>query len=141
MSKTVMVSGGFDPVHVGHLRMFQAAKELGDKLIVVINNDNWLELKKGKHFMPEEDRREIIEGFGCVDQAILTKHQSGTTDMSVCDALREVHPDIFANGGDRFADNIPEKIVCDELNIEAVFNVGGGKVASSSDLANNYGTK
>ncbi len=133
-----MVSGGFDPVHVGHLRMFKAAKALGDKLVVVINNDNWIKLKKGKAFMPDEERREIIEAFECVDYAVLTKHEEGTDDMSVCDSLREVRPDIFANGGDRFSDNIPEKKVCEELGIEMVFNIGGEKVASSSDMVKAY---
>ncbi|MFC1722667.1 adenylyltransferase/cytidyltransferase family protein [Nanoarchaeota archaeon] len=136
--KTVMVSGGFDPVHVGHLRMFREAKKLGDRLIVVINNDNWLKKKKGKFFMPEDDRKEIIEAFRCVDEVVLTKHPENPEDMSVCNALKEIKPGIFANGGDRFPDNTPEKGVCEELGIELAFNVGGGKVASSSDLCKNY---
>ncbi len=133
--KVVLVSGGFDPVHVGHVRMFNEAKKLGDKLIIVINNDNWLHKKKGKIFMPQEERKELIENFKSVDEVVLTNHTPGTEDMSVCDALREIKPDIFANGGDRVADNIPEVQVCKELGIEMVFNVGhGGKVQSSSWL-------
>ena len=134
--KRVVVSGGFDPVHVGHLRMFQDAKKLG-YLIVVINNDNWLKLKKGYNFMSEEDRKEIIEGFACVDKVILTKHVEGTTDMSVCESLKEIHPDIFANGGDRKSDNIPEYQLCNELGIEMVFNIGGEKIRSSSEMVSN----
>jgi cytidyltransferase-like protein len=133
--KVVLVSGGFDPVHVGHVRMFNEAKKLGDKLVVVINNDNWLHKKKGKIFMPQDERKEVIENFKAVDEVVLTKHIPHTEDMSVCDALREIKPDIFANGGDRVADNIPEVQVCKELGIEMIFNIGhGGKVQSSSWL-------
>jgi len=130
-----MVSGGFDPIHIGHLRMMQEAKKLGDELLVVINNDNWLVEKKGYAFMPEEDRKEIIEGFACVDKAVLTKHPKNPNDMSVVEALRDYMPAVYANGGDRFLDNIPEAKFCKEHNIEMIFNVGaGGKVRSSSDL-------
>ena len=133
--KVVAVSGGFDPVHVGHVRMFNEAKKLGDILVVIINNDNWLRKKKGNIFMPEAERKELIENFASVDKVVLTAHIPDTQDMSVCDALRELKPDIFANGGDRLADNVPEVAVCTELGIEMVFNVGrGGKVQSSSWL-------
>jgi cytidyltransferase-like protein len=131
---SVLVSGGFDPVHIGHVRMFQDAKKLGDKLIVLVNNDNWIKLKKGKNFMPEQERKEIIEAFGCVDEFVLTSHPEGTQDMSICEDLRKIKPDIFANGGDRKDDNIPEYSVCNELGIKMIFNVGGGKIQSSSDL-------
>lgn len=137
--KAVMVSGGFDPIHIGHIRMFQEAKKLGDKLIVVINNDNWLRKKKGKEFMSEMDRKEIIEALACVDKVFLSSHCENTDDMSVCEEIKKVRPDIFANGGDRFADNIPEFKLCNDLKIGMVFNVGvGGKVRSSSDLAKAY---
>ncbi|MBI3626692.1 adenylyltransferase/cytidyltransferase family protein [Candidatus Uhrbacteria bacterium] len=81
---TVAVSGGFDPVHIGHLRMFDEAKKLGTKLIVILNNDNWLRQKKGLVFMPQEQRKELIEGFRSVDQVVLTGHPENPTDMSVC---------------------------------------------------------
>lgn len=137
--KRVAVSGGFDPVHIGHVRMFQEAKKLGDHLIVIVNNDNWLKLKKGYNFMPEAERKEIIEALACVDEVVLTFHEPGTTDMSVCRELASIKPDIFANGGDRKEDNIPEYAVCNELGIEMVFNVGfGGKVQSSSDLVKRF---
>lgn len=135
----VAVSGGFDPLHIGHVRMFQQAKKLGDKLVVIINNDNWLKDKKGYAFMPETERKEIISAYTFVDKVVLTDHKPGEyhTDKSVCRALRKLKPDIFANGGDRFADNIPEAILCKELGIKTKFNVGrGGKVQSSSDMAN-----
>ena len=133
---TVVVSGGFDPVHIGHVRMFQEARALGDRLVVVLNNDNWLMLKKGFVFMPEAERKEVIEAFRAVDEVVLTKHEAGTTDMSICKALEELRPDIFANGGDRKLENIPEVATCEAIGCEMVFNVGrGGKVQSSSELA------
>ena len=97
----VAVSGGFDPLHIGHVRMFQEATKAGDKLIVIVNNDHWLRKKKGKEFMPEEERAEVIKALGCVDEVILTKHSENPQDLSVCESLREIKPDIFANGGDR----------------------------------------
>lgn len=133
--KVVAVSGGFDPLHIGHVRLFEAAKKLGDKLVVIINNDNWIELKKGKAFMPDYERKELIEALRVVDEVYLTKHEKDTKDMSVCEALRDIKPDIFANGGDRKENNILEVDVCNEINCEMVFNVGkGGKVQSSSWL-------
>jgi cytidyltransferase-like protein len=131
----VAVSGGFDPIHVGHVRMFKRAKTLGDKLVVIINNDNWLRVKKGYAFMPDKERKEVIESIRHVDKVVLTKHKPNTTDMSVCDALLEVRPDIFANGGDRKKDNIPEVDICNKIGAKMVFNIGeGGKVQSSSWL-------
>lgn len=127
------VSGGFDPMHIGHVRMFREARLLGDKLVVIINNDNWLRLKKGFVFMPEKERAEMIETFPFVDKVVITDHAPNDPDLSVVRALRKLKPAVFANGGDRFADNIPEAVACRELNIRTVFNVGrGGKVQSSS---------
>lgn len=138
-NKIVAVSGGFDPVHIGHVRMFIAAKKLGDKLVVILNNDNWLKKKKGYVFMHEKERKEILEAFSVVDKVIITKHSRNPKDMSVCDALRQVKPDIFANGGDRKLDNTPEVQVCKEIKCKMVFNVGkGGKVQSSSWLVNKH---
>lgn len=140
--KIVMVSGGFDPIHPGHIRLFEDAKKLGGKLVVVINNDHWINLKKGMGFMNEEDRAEIISAFHCVDDVVISKHQKDTKDMSICEEIRELNPDIFANGGDRFADNIPEFRACRELDIEMVFNVGhGGKIRSSTDLLREHHKK
>ena len=134
--KVVMVSGGFDPVHIGHVRMFEEAKKLGDQLIVVLNNDNWLRFKKGFTFMSEDDRKEIIESFGCVDKVILTGHTPNTKDITVSKELEKIRPHIFANGGDRKENvPVPEYDVCARLGIHMVFNVGeGGKIRSSSEL-------
>lgn len=130
----VAVSGGFDPVHNGHVRMFKEARKLGDSLVVIMNNDNWLRAKKGYVFMPEHSRYEILKELRCVDDVYITKHVVDDPDRSVCKALEDLLPTIFANGGDRFASNIPEFELCNRLGIEMVFNVGGEKIASSSEL-------
>lgn len=131
----VAVSGGFDPIHIGHIRMFQKARKFGNQLVVVINNDNWLKKKKGYVFMSQEERKEIIKAINCVDKVVLTSHGSNPKDMSVCAELKKIRPNIFANGGDRKLGNIPEVPVCKAINCKMVFNVGhGGKVQSSSWL-------
>lgn len=141
--KVVMVSGGFDPVHIGHVRLFNEAKKLGDELVVYLNNDNWLKKKKGYAFMPEHERKEIIEAFEAVDRVIISCHKKNTEDMSVCMGLVQVKPHIFANGGDRDTKDAqdPNSSLCKEreihkkLGIKMIYNVGhGGKVKSSSDL-------
>lgn len=149
--KVVIVSGGFDPLHIGHVRLLEAAKQLGDELVVVLNNDVWLADKKRAPFMPEQERKEIIEALRCVDRVVLTKHEVDDPDRtvchprwrSVCQMMREIKPDIFAQGGDRNEKdaNSPEssayyeRILCEEIGCEMVFNVGaGGKVQSSSWL-------
>ncbi len=136
--KLVMVSGGFDPIHVGHLRMFQEAKKLGDELLVVLNCDAWLERKKGKNFMCSDDRSEIIKGFSCVDKVYVLESERS----DVGEALELFKPAIFANGGDRKNKNdIPEFGVCEKNGIKMVFNVGGGKIRSSSELLDEYSKK
>lgn len=133
MNSIVAVSGGFDPLHIGHVRMFAAAKKLGDRLVVIVNNDNWLRKKKGFVFMPEHERVELIKQLAVVDDVVLTEHLPNDPDTSVCRALIDLNPTIFANGGDRGADNVPEYTLCTERGIKMEFNVGeGGKVQSSS---------
>ena len=127
--KRVAVSGYFDPIHVGHLEYLKLAKELGDKLVVIVNNNHQCILKKGKPFMDEADRVEIVKALGIVDEVFLSIDQ----DKSVCASLEEVKPNIFANGGDRHTGEVPETVVCKELNIEIVDGLGG-KIRSSSDL-------
>lgn len=131
----VAVSGGFDPIHPGHVRMFKEAKALGDFLVVILNNDNWLQAKKKYSFMSADERKEVIESIRFVDKVVITKHPKHPTDMSVVQELKSLKPDIFANGGDRKADNIPEYELCKKIGIKMVFNVGeGGKIQSSSLL-------
>src|ERR1700722_19108751 len=135
----VAVSGGFDPIHIGHIRMFERARALGDKLVVILNNDNWLAAKKQIIFMPEGERKEVIAALRAVDEVVLTKHGPNPTDMSVCAELLAIKPDIFANGGDRKLDNIPEVSACEEMGCKMIFNIGdGGKMQSSSWLLKNY---
>ena len=127
--KRVMVSGGFDPIHVGHVRMILEAAKHGD-VIVVANSDDWLIRKKGYVFMPWEERAEIIESI----RGVVRVEHVDDSDNTVCEAISRCHPDAFANGGDRKGDNTPEVALCNELGIELMWNVGGGKIQSSSDL-------
>jgi cytidyltransferase-like protein len=131
---TVCVSGGFDPAHIGHLRMIQEASKFGH-VIVIVNSDNWLMRKKGYIFMPFEERCEIIEGFTATGATTYVDDR----DNTVCEALRRIKPDYFANGGDRKAHNTPEMNLCEELGIEMLWSVGGGKVQSSSTLVSDAG--
>ena len=114
MSKTIAVSGYFDPIHVGHLDYLEMAKKLGDKLIVIVNNNNQCVLKKGKPFMDENDRVRIVAALNIVDEVFL----SIDTDKTVCKSLEAIKPDIFANGGDRATSEVPEYFVCNKYNIE-----------------------
>jgi cytidyltransferase-like protein len=135
----VAVSGGFDPLHIGHVRMMKDAKKFGDRLVVILNNDNWLLNKKGYVFMPQKERREVILALASVDDVALTRHAKNAVDTSVASALEKLRPDIFANGGDRESENTPEEAVCKKLGIRMVFGVGrGGKIQSSSWLMGRY---
>lgn len=133
----VAISGGFDPIHIGHIRMIKAAKALGDYLVVILNNDHWLRAKKGYVFMPQKERKELLEAISGVDKVVITAHTKNDSDSSVCREVLKIKPHIFANGGDRKEDNIPEVIICKKYNIAMAFNVGkGGKIQSSSWLVN-----
>ena len=131
--KFVMVSGGFDPIHVGHVRMIQEASRHSEGLYVVLNSDDWLLRKKGYIFMPFEERAEIINAI----EGVTAVFPVDDSDNTVCEALRRVKPDYFANGGDRTNENTPEMQVCEELGIEMIWNIGGGKIQSSSELVAN----
>ncbi len=126
---TVAASGYFDPIHKGHIEYLRMARELGDELIVILNNDAQCKLKKGKSFMNEDERKIILEAIRYVDKVFLSCDEDG----SVCKSLQAVKPDIFTNGGDRFKSEIPEKEICDKLNIMMVDGLGN-KIQSSSDL-------
>ena len=127
--KRIMVSGGFDPIHVGHVRMIQEAAKHGE-VIVVANSDEWLMRKKGYVFMPWEERAEIIESI----RGVTRVGRVEDADDTVCEAIERMRPDVFANGGDRKGNNTPEVSLCNHFNIELLWNVGGGKIQSSSDL-------
>ena len=132
--KLVCVSGGFDPVHIGHLRMIEEAAKYGH-VVVIVNSDEWLMRKKGYIFMPFQERCEILEGFSATGETTYVDD----SDNSVCEALHRIKPDYFANGGDRKLNNTPEMSVCNELGIELLWNVGGGKIQSSSTLVDDAG--
>lgn len=126
---TVAASGGFDPIHVGHIEYLKMAKSLGDKLIVILNTDDFLMQKKGFVFMPFEERKTIIESIKYVDEVI----RCIDADLSVCKTLALLKPDIFAKGGDRMISNIPEVEVCGVNNIKIVDGLGN-KIQSSTWL-------
>ena len=151
----IILSGGFDPVHKGHLRMFREASNLSHQVIVGLNSDEWLTRKKGKPFMEFEERKEILEGFKYINTVLAFDDDDDTAS----DLIRKVHSlwngdeafeyratdighqgfidyhDIyFANGGDRTTDNVPEMDICKKLGVEMLWGVGGGKIQSSSWL-------
>lgn len=128
----VAVSGGFDPIHVGHVRMIQDASKIG-KVVVILNTDQFLLNKKGYVFMSFEERKEILEAirgvewvYKCIDE-----------DDTVIKTLKWLKPDYFVNGGDINDDNNKEKKVCEDMGCRLLYNVGGGKIQSSSKLVNN----
>jgi len=133
MTKSVVASGYFDPLHVGHIECLEKAKELGDKLIVIVNNDIQAKLKKGYSFMPQEDRMKIVSSLKCVDEVFLSIDEDG----SVCKSLEEIKPNIFAKGGDRTISEIPETPICNKLNIKIIDGLGK-KIRSSSKLVEVY---
>ena len=127
---TVMVSGGFDPVHAGHIRMIRHAAEFGD-VIIIANSDSWLFRKKGFVFMEYERRIEILNAI----KGVILVDSVDDTDGTVCEAIRRLKPTYFANGGDRGRTNTPEQAVCEELGVELLWAIGGEeKLQSSSEL-------
>ena len=125
----IAVSGYFDPIHVGHLEYLKMAKALGDFLVVIVNNNHQCVLKKGKFFMDEKDRLEIVKAIKYVDEVFL----SVDDDRTVCKSLELIRPNIFANGGDRSTDEVPETSICKKYKIEMVDGLGE-KIRSSSSL-------
>ena len=125
--KIVAVSGGFDPLHIGHVRMIQEAAELGD-VIVIANSDEWLLRKKGYVFMNYEERREILSAI----KGVCDVFEAKDSDDTVCASLLTLRPDIFANGGDRKEGNVPEYQLCEDMGIEMKFGVGGSDKPQSS---------
>lgn len=133
--KIVLATGGFDPLHSGHINYFRSAKKLGDMLIVGVNTDEWLTRKKGCPFMPLEERMTIISSLSMIDACIIFDDSDGTA-IDAIKRVRQMYPHakiIFANGGDRTKDNIPEMTITDN-KLEFVFDVGGNKTASSTNF-------
>lgn len=139
MKKIVITSGYFNPLHIGHINLFREAKKLGDFLIVIVNNDKQVEIKHSTPFMKENERLEIIRAIKFVDEAILSLDIDDGFQSNSLEYLANKFKGeeiIFAKGGDRNFDNLPdsEKRVCKEFNIKIVNGVGGDKVQSSSWL-------
>ena len=126
--KKVAISGYFDPIHIGHLEYIKMARELGDYLIVIVNNDKQAFLKKGKSFMCEDDRLTIVTQIKGVDEAVMSIDE----DKTVCKTLDLIKPDIFANGGDSNSE-IPEFKICKENSTKVIDGLGN-KIRSSSEL-------
>ena len=133
MRKIVLVTGGFDPLHSGHIEYFKSAKKLGDLLVVGINSDSWLSRKKGAPFMPDQERNGIVKNLSMVDRTIFFNDRDGSAKEAIRD-LRALYPNdqiIFANGGDRTQENIPEMDIKDD-NLVFAFGVGGENKMNSS---------
>lgn len=141
INRVVLCTGGFDPLHSGHIEYFRAARQLGSILVVGVNSDAWLTRKKGQPFLPSKDRVAIIENLRMVDHCILFNDDDDTAIEAIKNA-QLLYPNsqiIFANGGDRNKENIPEKSV---QGIEFVFGVGGStKLNSSSELLDRWKTQ
>ena len=134
-----IVSGFFSPLHVGHLDMIEGAAALGDKLIVIVNNNDQQVAKKGKLIMEEQDRLRIVRALRVVDDAFIAVDTDRTVSASLRLAAEKYGSDhhlIFANGGDRIPEYVPETPVCSEYGIEMVFGVGGSTKADSSTRIN-----
>lgn len=126
---TVAASGYFDPLHIGHVQYLNHAATLGDRLVVIVNSSEQAYQKKGYEFMPFEERVEVVRALASVDEVIGCFDEDG----SVCQTLAHLQPDIFAKGGDRVKDDIPEAVTCREHGIEIIDGLGQ-KIQSSSDL-------
>lgn len=137
----IILSGGFDPVHKGHVRMFQAAKEFPAYVVVGLNSNSWLQRKKGKQFMDWDERKEILSAMSCIDEV----HSFNDDDGTACDIIKRTaekfqSEDVevcFGNGGDRTSGNSPEVEYCRKNNIKIIWDLGGEKIQSSSTLIDN----
>ena len=148
IKNVIILSGGFDPVHKGHIRMFREAANLGANVIIGLNSDEWLIRKKGKPFMEWDERAEILESCKFVNQ-VLPMDDSDDTASDIIERVVKLYEQqsrinedntgyniYFANGGDRGKGNVPELDICKDLNVVMLWGIGGGKIQSSSWLIN-----
>ena len=136
MKKAIIVSGYFNPLHKGHLELFEKAKEAGDALIVIVNNDKQREMKGSKFFMDEQERVQIIRALSIVDMAWISIDKDSTQNETLklmFGKFNETYKLAFANGGDQNNETIPERIVCEQYGIELIDGLGD-KIQSSSWL-------
>jgi cytidyltransferase-like protein len=141
--RVIVISGYFNPIHSGHIDYIKSAKQRGDVLVVIVNNDNQVELKGSVPFQNENERFKIVSNIKGVDRTVLSIDE----DATVCESLRMVyktyeddpffHQMFFCNGGDRKEGGVPEDILTEELGINMLYNIGGEKVQSSSELIKN----
>ena len=131
--KIIIISGYFNPVHSGHMDYIKSAKKLGDYLIVIVNNDKQVKLKDSVPFMKENERIKIIKAIEYVDEVVLSIDEDNTVCKTL-EMIKSFYKTVFANGGDRRNEEIPEKKICDKLGIKIVDGVGGEKIQSSSSL-------
>ena len=138
--RVVVVSGYFNPIHSGHIDYLESAKESGDYLIVIVNNDHQVSLKGSDPFMNENERLRIVKSLRCVDKAVISIDEDSTVCQSIRKEFYSLQDDpfflgmAFANGGDRKSGGVPEDLLEEELNIRMLYNVGGEKTQSSSTL-------
>lgn len=136
--KIIITSGHFDPLHIGHVEYLELAKSLGDMHIVILNNDINCMIKKGRIFMPEDDRLKIVRALKSVD-IVVKQIDTDTTVRKTLESIAQVLKDeelIFAKGGDRFSYEIPEREICEQYNIKLVDGLGK-KIRSSTELIQN----
>ena len=136
----IILSGGFDPIHKGHVRMFKEAS-LNGMVVAGLNSDQWLIRKKGKFFMPFIERKEILESIRYID-LVKSFDDSDDTACSLINKINNEYSDnyniFFGNGGDRTNQTTPEIKFCNDNNIDLIWGLGGGKIQSSSDLLKNW---
>ena len=138
--RVVVISGFFNPLHIGHIAYISSARNLGDFLIVIVNSDDQVEIKGSVPFMNQDDRLRIIRNIKGVDRSVISIDKDGSVCQTIREEFKRLQNDpffeemIFANGGDRKEGGVPEDILESELGIRMVYNIGGEKIQSSSDL-------
>jgi|TARA_Y100000401_G_scaffold115313_1_gene118815 cytidyltransferase-like protein len=138
--RVVVISGFFNPLHIGHIDYISAARNLGDFLIVIVNSDDQVKIKGSVPFMNQDDRLRIIRNIKGVDRAVIAIDEDGSVCKTIREEFKRLQNDpffeemVFANGGDRKEGGVPEDVLEEELGVRMIYNAGGDKVQSSSNL-------